>query len=442
MKKTALALLFLSFFVSLAGKAQLRTALAGGVQLASVPGNSSSQWDTLNYNYSSRTGFHVGLLAEVPFFNSASLYFRTGMLYTNKGRKFSASFDTASGISKVSGRQFVNYMEVPLNLIYKIRLGGKTKLMIGGGPYASFLFTGRETKNTHFTNGTVDNSENTSLKVPRSQGKYMNIDYGVNGLLGLEVGRVFMTANYSRGMSEFYQTNNQTGSFKHQVMGGTLGVFLSRESEREHKKRDRDKDGVADVDDDCPREKGTELTKGCPDKDADGVADINDKCSDIAGSLKRRGCPAPDTDKDGVNDDDDKCPSEVGIQENSGCPEIDKDLKSKIESYARRVQFRYKSAVLIPKSKAVLNGIVKLLKENPGLNVFIEGYTSSDGNPHNHLRLSQARAESVKEYLQLNGIKAKRLKAIGFGNANPLNKNKTDAERAVNRRVELKITNY
>jgi OmpA-OmpF porin, OOP family len=80
------------------------------------------------------------------------------------------------------------------------------------------------------------------------------------------------------------------------------------------------------------------------------------------------------------------------------------------------------------------------LKENRQLNVLIEGYTSSDGNGKNHLKLSQLRAESVKQYLELNGIKSQRLNAVGFGDANPLNDNKTDADRAANRRVELKVT--
>ena len=72
--------------------------------------------------------------------------------------------------------------------------------------------------------------------------------------------------------------------------------------------------------------------------------------------------------------------------------------------------------------------------------MLIEGYTSSDGNGRNHIILSQKRAESVKEYLETNGIKEKRLKAVGFGDANPINENKTEGERALNRRVELKIT--
>jgi OmpA-OmpF porin, OOP family len=440
MKKVVITVL-VCFSSMLSLNAQLRTALIGGVHTASVPGNSSPQWDSLNHNFSSRTGFHVGLLAETHLFNSSTLYFQTGMSYTNKGRKFNTNVnDTAAGITKVSGRQFVNYMEIPFNIVYKKDIGKKTTFIFGGGPYASFLFSGRESRSTYFDNGSIDASENTSLKVPRSQGRYKNVDFGVNALAGVEFGQLFVTANFSKGLSNFYQPNTNTGTFKHQVLGLTVGMFLNKDKKREERTRDRDEDGVPDIHDECPRIKGTVAAKGCPDQDGDGVADKDDYCPNLAGTLSRKGCPAPDSDHDGVNDDNDKCPAVRGVKENNGCPEIDRALKSEIDRHAKRIQFKYKSSVLSQASKEVLDGIVTILKENRQLNVLIEGYTSSDGNGKNHLNLSQLRAESVKQYLELNGIKSQRLKAVGFGDANPLNDNKTDADRAANRRVELKVT--
>lgn len=442
MKKMAYALLFCCCGFIINGNAQLRTAIAGGAQISSVPGNSSTQWDTLQHQYAARTGFHFGLLAEVPFFHSSHLYFRSGMTYINKGRKFSSDYDTAlSSIRNISGRQYVNYMEIPLNAVFKTG-SGKTRFVIGGGPYISFLFTGREATSVQYSNGSVDNIENTSLKIPRSQANYNNVDFGVNAFAGVEFGRVFVNANFSKGLGEFYKTYNNTGSFKHQVAGVTIGLYLNKERKRESRQRDRDKDGVPDADDKCPYDKGSSVTNGCPDKDGDGVPDADDFCPNLAGPAKRNGCPAPDRDKDGVNDDDDKCPDEKGVQSNRGCPEIDLQLKTTIEGYARRIQFKYKSASLSDNSKKVLDAVTSLLKKNPKLNVLIEGYTSNDGNGRNHLRLSQARAESVKEYLESKGIKSKRLKAVGFGNSNPLNRNRTEAERVANRRVELKIINY
>lgn len=443
MKKTVAVVLFCYFILVINGKAQLRTAIAGGPHLSSVPGNNSPEWDTLNHKFSSRPGMHLGLIAEIPFFKSTDLYFHTGMLYSNKGRKFSSDFDTASNaISSVKGRQFVNYMEIPLNLVYKKGLSAKTKFVVGGGPYVSFLFSGREALNTYYSNGSFDKTENTSLKIPRSQGKYNNIDFGLNAFAGLEFGRVFVNANFSKGLSQFYKTNSNNGTFKNRVLGLTVGLFLSNEKQRDVRSRDRDKDGVPDNEDECPREKGTVQTKGCPDKDGDGVADKNDNCPDIAGTVKHNGCPAGDIDKDGVDDDADKCPDEKGTKENEGCPEVDKNLKSRMENYAKRIQFKYKSTSLSGKSKQVLDEVVKILKRNPGLNVLVEGYTSNDGNPKNHIRLSQSRADAVRDYLQLSGIKAKRIKAIGFGDTNPINRSKTESARSVNRRVELKITNH
>lgn len=441
MKKMAGALVFCCFLFIINGKAQLRTAIAGGAQISSVPGNSNTQWDTLNHSYSSRKGFHIGLLAEAPFFKSSSLYFRTGMIYINKGRNYSSSFDTASSALKgVNGSQFVNYMEVPVNILFKKDLGKKSRLVIGGGPYISFLFSGKEATSIRYSSGDVDNIENTSLKVPRSQGHYKNVDMGVNAFAGVEFGRLFVNADFSKGLTDFYNTHDNAGSFKHRVVGATVGFYLGSEKKREAKKRDRDKDGVPDIDDKCPFQKGDPLAGGCPDKDGDGVGDKDDACPNLPGPAHRKGCPAPDSDKDGVNDDEDKCPDEKGTIENHGCPEIDAELKSAIEGYAKRIQFKYKSAELSDNSKEVLNEVVKLLKKNPKLNVLIEGYTSNDGR--NHKKISQSRADAVKDYLQTKGIKAKRLTAFGFGDTNPLNNGKTEAERALNRRVELKIVNY
>jgi len=91
--------------------------------------------------------------------------------------------------------------------------------------------------------------------------------------------------------------------------------------------KDRDKDGVLDVDDRCPDVFGLAALKGCPDKDGDGVADIDDKCPDTPAGVKvdAMGCPV-DSDNDGVADYLDKCPntpSGVKVDE-KGCP-VDSD---------------------------------------------------------------------------------------------------------------------
>ena len=88
---------------------------------------------------------------------------------------------------------------------------------------------------------------------------------------------------------------------------------------------DSDKDGVADLVDECPFAAGTESMFGCPDTDADGIGDSRDDCPTVAGSLINKGCPEKDSDGDGIADDKDSCPNEKGEARYAGCPDTDGD---------------------------------------------------------------------------------------------------------------------
>lgn len=100
---------------------------------------------------------------------------------------------------------------------------------------------------------------------------------------------------------------------------------------------DRDKDGVADTEDQCPDEYGSGKM-GCPDSDQDGVGDKFDKCpmQGEKGQVDAQGCPTNnpngnpdfnnsnnnsfDLDGDGIPDGDDACPDLYGPPSNEGCP--------------------------------------------------------------------------------------------------------------------------
>jgi len=106
---------------------------------------------------------------------------------------------------------------------------------------------------------------------------------------------------------------------------------------------DNDKDGILDVDDKCPDIPedfdGDQDEDGCPegsdgDRDGDGILDSRDKCPDVPEDKDHfedeDGCPDPDNDKDGILDVDDKCPNDPedkdGFEDQDGCPEPDNDL--------------------------------------------------------------------------------------------------------------------
>ena len=152
---------------------------------------------------------------------------------------------------------------------------------------------------------------------------------------------------------------------------------------------------------------------------------------------------SPDTDGDGVNDEEDKCPTVKGTKQRNGCPieEIKKEIVEKVNFAAKRIQFQSAKAVLLPQSLKVLDDVVDILKDNPELSLSIEGHTSGDGIFEANMNLSNERANNVKGYLISKGIDAARLTAKGYGPTQPINKGKTTAEKAQNRRVELKLSN-
>ena len=202
---------------------------------------------------------------------------------------------------------------------------------------------------------------------------------------------------------------------------------------------DTDGDGVADKDDNCPTVAGLAALNGCPDADGDGVTDADDACPTVAGPAANKGCPWPDTDGDGVLDKDDKCPSVKGTVANSGCPEVTSEIQNTLNEYAKTILFDTGKATIKQHSAEVLADIIQILKNHPTSKFTVEGHTDSVGSETLNRKLSNARAISVKDYLTNNGIENFRLSAIGHGESQPIDTNRTKSGRANNRRVEINL---
>ena len=204
---------------------------------------------------------------------------------------------------------------------------------------------------------------------------------------------------------------------------------------------DNDLDGIPDTEDACPNEKGPISNKGCPvkDQDGDGIPDDQDRCPFEFGPKERQGCPLRDSDKDGVPDDEDQCPDQPGPKENNGCPYKLIQITDTMIVLKQKVFFAFGKAKIDPKSYPLLDEIAQALKDHPTFVVRIEGHTDNVGSDKKNLKLSQDRADAVRDYLIKKGIEPHRLKAIGYGESRPIDDNSTPEGRAVNRRVEFHI---
>jgi OOP family OmpA-OmpF porin len=215
---------------------------------------------------------------------------------------------------------------------------------------------------------------------------------------------------------------------------------------------DSDGDGIPDSVDQCtlePEDKDGYLDEdGCPDvdNDGDGIPDSKDQCpnqpEDFDGYKDDDGCPDPDNDGDGVPDVDDYCPNTPGIPggDKPGCPRkstlivvTDKEIR-----ITQQIQFEFNKAIIKPGiSYKILDEVAAVLTDNPKIDLEVQGHTDNVGADAYNMHLSQTRADAVRAYLVAHGVTPDRLISKGYGFHQPLVPNNTDANRALNRRVQF-----
>jgi len=211
---------------------------------------------------------------------------------------------------------------------------------------------------------------------------------------------------------------------------------------------DSDNDGVIDVLDRCPvTPNGTPVdAEGCPktikfiDSDGDGVSDVLDACPETADGVgvDMRGCPLPDSDADGVLDVDDKCAGtdpQVKVDE-FGCPR--QPDKQKIAGLV--IEYSTSQTALSAEAIKELKLLATKVKDTERGQLLVEGHTDSVGSAAYNMKLSQQRADKVRQTLISDfGVDPTKVVAKGYGPYEPVASNGTQKGRQQNRRVVVRF---
>ena len=105
------------------------------------------------------------------------------------------------------------------------------------------------------------------------------------------------------------------------------------------------------------------------------------------------------------------------------------------------IRFRTNSAELDAGSIAILEQVSDALSQVPSAKIAVEGHTDSTGNSERNQQLSGERADTVRNFLINRGINGDRLTSRGYGSSEPIASNDTVTGRALNRRIEFKLSN-
>lgn len=168
------------------------------------------------------------------------------------------------------------------------------------------------------------------------------------------------------------------------------------------------------------------------DDDQDGVLNALDQCpqSPAGSKVDARGCPPPTPPRPKPKPK--PCKADAGQILLDGC-------KTGDVLSLPGVEFETDQAVLTPAATLILDRVAAALLRHAKVTAEIGGHTDDVGRDGYNLKLSQRRAEAVRDYLVGKGIAADRLTAQGYGETQPKAANDSDEHRQRNRRVELKI---
>src|SRR5690606_22261133 len=189
-------------------------------------------------------------------------------------------------------------------------------------------------------------------------------------------------------------------------------------------KNDRDKDGIPDEEDECPDTPGITEFNGCPDTDGDKIPDHLDECPEEA-------CPNGEETDEYYCENGCKRMKEKPVEEEP----VETITPEPVEEISfEDVLFEFDSYSLTAEGSVKVKEAAEIIKNGEG-NYFVDGFADSVGNENYNLKLSENRAQAVKDALVTEGVAPERLQVRGFGEQYPKCTNDTPEGRACNRRV-------
>lgn len=205
MKRFLFTLLFI-FTVTLGFAQDYRVGIKGGINL-SHQGVFYSSGDPA---VRTLTGFYAGGVIDIGF---KKFSIQPGVFFSTKGNKESSYFPGPGASQPLETITKLNYIEVPVNLLYKIPVGENLKVFIGGGPYLAYALSG----------GWYVGGQKLGDIVFGGDNNYKRFDYGINTTSGFELkNRVVISAGYGIG-SDLYPNSVE---LKNHVISFSVGYLF------------------------------------------------------------------------------------------------------------------------------------------------------------------------------------------------------------------------
>lgn len=202
MKKITLTFVLAFVCIFAANAQKFRVGLKAGVNFADANGIINDR--SISSDTKMKASYHVGAVADISL---VGFYIQPGIIVNSKG------FKIKDGITNEEVKTNLTYLEIPVNVGYRLGLG-PLKANFGVGPYVAFGLGGK----------TVGGGIDEAIKWGTGEGETKPTDWGINIGAGIEVSKFFGTVQYGLGLSNISNTVNS--KFKNAVLSFSVGYYL------------------------------------------------------------------------------------------------------------------------------------------------------------------------------------------------------------------------
>ncbi len=200
MKKFLFLAVMMTF--ALASFSQVRFGVKAGLNLASQKFSGFG----INITGDNLVGFNVGGVVDIPV--ASSFYFQPGVSFSLRGTKSTFLDETA--------KTTLNYVDVPLNLMYKVK-ASKVAVVILAGPNIGFGISGKS----------ISDTDSEDVKFGSDEDQVKRLDFGLNFGAGVEFGKFQVTAQYGLGLSNLANTaDGDDSKVKNNVISFNAAYFF------------------------------------------------------------------------------------------------------------------------------------------------------------------------------------------------------------------------
>jgi len=191
MKKVLLAVIVAVFAIS--ANAQVKFGVKAGVNFANMKITDES--------FDSRTGFHVGVISDISLLGKLAI--QPGVLFSQKGTKTDGA------------KMNLNYIDVPVNLMYKFGVG-PIKIFVAAGPNFGYGIGGKLK---------IDGQDDEDVKFGSGDDDtYKALDLGLNLGAGVQISSIQVGLQYTFGLSNI--SNADEGTIKNKVFGISVAYLF------------------------------------------------------------------------------------------------------------------------------------------------------------------------------------------------------------------------